>query len=167
MRATLLSMTYSGYAINEGMADVPANTQTKPAHVPLFGLLPDILEQTLRVPHLAVSQNHDFQIQILEVPLDGRFDRGSRVSIPSQCLWASTNNWLEYGRNFSQRKECCEPKEQVLKLTSRDFRGAMREDMLPDLSTMNTTSGIALFGRLNLGMRVTMRAFELRMMGCT
>ena len=54
----------------------------------------------------------------------------------------------------------------MLKLTLRgrdlretgreDFRGAMREDMLPNRSTINTTSGFVLFGRLNLGTRVTM-----------
>jgi len=32
---------------------------------------------------------------------------------------------------------------------------------------MKTTSGFVLFGRLNLGMRVTMRAFDLGMVGCT
>src|SRR5438309_8464919 len=65
----------------------------------------------------------------------------------------------------------------MLKLTStgrdlrnterEDFRGATREDMLPERSTMNTTSGFALFGRSNLGTRVTMRAFELGIVGCT
>jgi len=30
-----------------------------------------------------------------------------------------------------------------------DLRGAMREDMLPERSTMNTTSGFKLFGRVN------------------
>ena len=97
--------------------------------------------------------------------------------IPSQCLWVSANDWLKYRRDFSQRKESCEPKEQILTSRRRDlrnteredFRGAMWEYILPDLSTMNTvtTSGIALFERLNLGMRVTMRAFELGMAGCT
>ena len=65
----------------------------------------------------------------------------------------------------------------MLKLTSRgrdlrktereDFRGATREDMLPERSTMNTTSGFVLSGRLNLGTRVTMRAFELGIVGCS
>ncbi len=65
----------------------------------------------------------------------------------------------------------------MLKLTSsgrdlrnterEDLRGATREDMLPERSTMNTTSGFVLFGRLNLGTRVTMRAFELGVVGCT
>ena len=77
---------------------------------------------------------------------------------------------------MSQRKEWREPKEQILKLTSRgrdlrntereDFRGATQEVMLPERSTMNTTSGFALFGRLNLGTRVTMRAVELGIVGC-
>jgi hypothetical protein len=84
---------------------------------------------------------------------------------------------LEYGRDLSQRKEWCVPKEQMLKMTSRgrdlrnrereDFRGATRVDMLPERSTMNTTSGFLLLGRLNLGTRVTMRAFELGIVGCT
>jgi len=39
--------------------------------------------------------------------------------------------------------------------------------MLPERSTMNTASGFALFGRSNFGTRVTMRAFELGMVGCT
>ena len=65
----------------------------------------------------------------------------------------------------------------MLKLTStgrdlrkterEDFRGATREDMLPERSTMNTTSGFVLFGRLNLGTRVTMRAFELGIVECS
>ncbi len=48
-----------------------------------------------------------------------------------------------------------------------DFRGATREDMLPERSTINTTSGFALFGRSNLGTRVTMRAVKLGIVGCT
>src|SRR6266511_5041103 len=56
------------------MADIPTNTQTEQADVPLFGLVLDILEQILRVPHLTVCQDHDFEIQILEALLDGRFD---------------------------------------------------------------------------------------------
>src|SRR6266511_1317251 len=97
--------------------------------------------------------------------------------IPSQYLWASANDWKEYGRDLSQRKEWWEPKEHMLKLTStgrdlrkterEDFKGATREDMLPERSTMNTTSGFAVFGRLNLGTRVTMRAFELGLVGWT
>jgi len=64
----------------------------------------------------------------------------------------------------------------MLKLTSsgrdlrkterEDLRGATREDMLPERSTMNTTSGRVLLGRLNLGMRVTIRAFEFGIVGC-
>jgi hypothetical protein len=38
--------------------------------------------------------------------------------------------------------------------------------MLPDLSTINTTSGLVLSGKLNLGTRVTMSAVELGMVGC-
>ena len=61
-----------------------------------------------------------------------------------------------YGWDLSHRKDWWEPKEQVLKLTLRgrhlrkmekeDLRGAMREDMLPERSTMNTTSGFKVLG---------------------
>jgi len=71
-----------------------------------------------------------------------------------------------------QRKEFWEPKEQMLKLTSRGrvdevgegrFQGC---NILPERST-NTTTGFVLFGRLNLGTRVTMRAFELGCISCS
>src|SRR5258708_39455460 len=56
------------------MADILPDTQPEQSDVPLVSLLLHILEQTLRVPHLPVRQQHHFQIQPDQAPLDGRFD---------------------------------------------------------------------------------------------
>lgn len=70
-----------------------------------------------------------------------------------------------------------DPNEHMLKLTSTgsDLRNTLNEDLsgsmwaviLPDLSTMNTTSGFGHSpGNVNLGTRVSMRAFEFGRVGC-
>jgi hypothetical protein len=62
---------------------------------------------------------------------------------------------------------CFPDGRDLRKMEREDLRGAMQEDILPERSTMNTTSGFVLLGRLNLGMRMTMRAFELGIVGCS
>jgi hypothetical protein len=49
---------------------------------------------------------------------------------------------------------------------SEDLSGAMRDIMLPEQSTMNSTASFAHSGSLNFGTRVTIGAFESGIIRC-
>jgi len=92
-----------------------------------------------------------------------------RISVPpksalirSQCfglLRRLVGVWAEFVPE--ERVVGTEGTDVEVEVRRRYLRGAAREDMLPERSTMTTTLGFKLSGRLNLWTKVTMRAFEL------
>ena len=63
-------------AIDERMAHIVADTETKQPHVPARGLPLDEIQQLLRVPDLSVGEEHDLEHAVISAVGEGGADGG-------------------------------------------------------------------------------------------
>ncbi|GJC93108.1 hypothetical protein ColKHC_01934 [Colletotrichum higginsianum] len=165
----------AGEALDEGVADVPADAEGEEADgaLGLPHVVADEAEEPLLAPDLAVRQQKHLEVEVdVAAPeglLDGLADLGAAkvgregVDVPHGGL--------------ERVLVCSEPKLQMLNMapTGRDLRNtrsASRRSVIlapciePERSQMKTTSGLVVAGILNRGTSVAMRACWCGMVGC-